>query len=100
LTNPDLKKAAELQWRFSVPLMLLTLTLVAVPLSRVNPRSGKYAKLLPAIVVYIIYANFMFVARDWVASGKIPPWLGMWWLHIAVALLGLFLIYRSQVKLS
>lgn len=100
LTNPDLKKAAELQWRFSVPLMLLTLTLVAVPLSRVNPRSGKYAKLLPAIVVYIIYANFMFIARDWVASGKIPSWLGMWWLHGAVALLGLFLIYRNQVKLS
>jgi lipopolysaccharide export system permease protein len=100
LNNPDLIKAAELQWRLSVPLMVLTLTLVGVPLSRVNPRAGKYAKLLPAIVLYIIYANFMFIARDWLISGKTPLWLGMWWIHLIVALLGLLLIWRNQVKLS
>jgi len=100
LNNPDLHKAAELQWRLSVPLMVLTLTLVAVPLSRVNPRAGKFAKLLPAIVLYIVYANFMFIVRDWLILGKIPVWLGVWWLHLSVALLGVFLIWRNQVKLS
>jgi len=100
LNNPDRQKAAELQWRLSVPLMVLTLTLVAVPLSRVNPRAGKYAKLLPAIVLYIIYANFMFIIRDWLIAGKIPVWLGVWWLHLAVALLGLLLIWRNQRTLS
>lgn len=100
LFNSDNRKAAELQWRFSVPLMVLTLTLVAVPLSRVNPRSGKYARLLPAILLYIVYANFMFVTRDWVAAGKIPQWLGMWWLHGAVLLLGLVLIWHNRKKLS
>lgn len=96
----DYAKAAELQWRLSIPLMVLTLTLVGVPLSRVNPRAGKYAKLLPALVVFIIYANFMFIARNWLASGKVPIWFGMWWLHVAVAILGLLLIWRNQVKLS
>lgn len=100
LSNPDRKKAAELQWRLSVPLMVLVLTLVAVPLSRVNPRAGKYAKLLPAIIIYILYANFMFIARDWLAAGKTPLWLGMWWIHLVVAGLGLLLIWRNQVKLS
>jgi lipopolysaccharide export system permease protein len=80
--------------------MVLTLTLVGVPLSRVNPRAGKYAKLLPAIVVYIIYANFMFVARDWLMAGAIPLWLGMWWLHLVLVLFGLLLLYRNKVKLS
>ncbi len=98
--NPDRAKAAELQWRISVPLMVLTLTLIGVPLSRVNPRAGKYAKLLPAIVLYILYANFMFIARDWLAAGKIPVWIGMWWLHVAIAAIGLLLIWRNQVKLS
>lgn len=92
------EKMAELQWRFSVPLMVLTLTFIAVPLSRLNPRSGKYAKLLPAILIYMIYANFMFVARGWVALGKVPTWLGVWWLHALMALLGLFLYWRHQVK--
>lgn len=98
LNNSNLQKAAELQWRISVALMVLTLTLVAVPLSRVNPRAGKYAKLLPAIVIYIVYANFMFVARDWLIAGKVPSWIGMWWIHIVVALLGGVLLWRSQVK--
>ncbi len=91
---------AELQWRFSIPLMVFVLTLIAVPLSRVNPRSGKFAKLLPAVVVYILYANLMFIVRDAIAHGKISVWVGMLGLHGSIALLGLFLIWRNQVKLA
>lgn len=100
LNNPDPVKAAELQWRLSVPLMILTLTLIGVPLSRVNPRTGKFSKLFPAVIIYIVYANFMFIARNWLAAGKIPLWLGMWWLHVVFALLGGFLIWRDRVKQS
>lgn len=100
LNNPDKAKAAELQWRFSVPLMVLSLTLIAVPLSRVNPRAGKFAKLLPAIVIYIIYANFMFIGRDAMIDGKVPVWIGMWWLHLAVFVLGLLLLWRQRVKMA
>lgn len=100
VNNTDRGKAAELQWRLSVPLMVLTLTLIAVPLSRINPRSGKYAKLFPAILIYIIYANLMFVGRNAVASGTIPQWLGLWWVHLLFAALGLLLIWRNQVKLA
>lgn len=94
--NSDLKKAAELQWRISIPLMVIPLTLVGVPLSRVSPRGGKYAKLLPAIVLCVAYANFMFIARDWIIAGKIPVWIGMWWLHLLVALFGLWLFWRNR----
>jgi lipopolysaccharide export system permease protein len=100
LNNTDRAKAAELQWRLSVPLMVLTLTLVAVPLSRINPRSGKYAKLFPAILIYILYANLMFIGRNAVVSGAVPQWIGLWWIHLLVAALGLFLIWRNQVKLA
>lgn len=95
-----LARMAELQWRFSIPLMVLVLTLIAVPLSRVDPRSGKFAKIFPAILIFIIYANFLFISRGWVATGKIPLWVGMWWLHLVFALLGGLLMWRSRVKLS
>ena len=78
--------------------MVLTLTLIAVPLSRVNPRSGKFARILPAILIYIVYANFMFVTRNWIIAGKLPVWIGMFGLHLIVALLGVFLIWRNQVR--
>lgn len=100
LNNSNRAKAAELQWRFSIPLMVLTLTLIGVPLSRVNSRTGKFAKLFPAVLIFIVYANFMFIARNWVALGKIPVWLGMWWLHLLFAVFGLILVWRDRVKLS
>ncbi|QMT59012.1 LPS export ABC transporter permease LptF [Legionella sp. PC997] len=98
--NESPAKAAELQWRISVPVMVFTLTLIAVPLSRINPRSGKYAKLLPAIIVYILYANFLFIGRDAMISGKTPQWMGLWWVHLIIGLFGLFLIWRDRVKLA
>jgi lipopolysaccharide export system permease protein len=100
LSQADPLRSAELQWRLSVPLMVMVLTLVAVPLSRVNPRVGKYANLLPAIVILLVYANFMFVTRGWLAAGKIPVWLGMWWLHGLIALIGLLLFWRNRVRLA
>lgn len=98
--NANTAKAAELQWRFSIPIMVLTLTLIAVPLSRINPRSGKYAKLLPAIIIYILYANLLFIGRDAMVLGKTPQWMGIWWVHLIVAAFGLFLIWRNQSKLA
>jgi lipopolysaccharide export system permease protein len=100
LNNPDRVKATELQWRLSVPIMVFTLTLIAVPLSRVNPRVGKFARLMPAVLIYILYANLMFFARDAMMQGRLPTWLGMWWLHGLAALLGLFLLWRNKVTFS
>jgi lipopolysaccharide export system permease protein len=100
LNNPNLEKAAELQWRFSIPLMVFILTLIAIPLCRVSPRAGKFAKLLPAILIYIVYANLMFIARDALVSGKTPFYLGMWWIHLPFLLLGIFLLWRHWVKLA
>lgn len=86
--------AAELQWRFALPISVLLLAMVAVPLSRVQPRRGRYAQLIPAMLIYIVYADFMFVAQAWMQKGKIPPWLGMWWVHGFLLLVGLILLGR------
>jgi len=93
-------KAAELQWRFSIPLMVMVLTLVAVPLSRVNPRAGKYARLLPAIILFIAYANLMFITRDAVAAGKLPLGLAIIGLHGSMVLIGVGLMWRNRKKPS
>lgn len=93
-------KHAELAWRFSIPLMVMILTVVGVPLSRVNPRAGKYARLLPAILLFILYADLMFVARDAIAGNKLPWWLAMGGLHGSVLLVGLGLMWRSRVRFT
>lgn len=90
------KAQAEWQWRISVPLMIPILTLLAIPLSYVRPREGRYAKLLPAILVYAAYANTMFVARNWVEDGKVPYYIGMWWLPFIMLTVALCLWFNRR----
>lgn len=77
--NPS--KAAELQWRFSIGILTFLLAILAVPFSRVRPRQGRYLALLPAVLIYIVYINLLFIARHWVEQGQVPIQVGMWWVH-------------------
>jgi lipopolysaccharide export system permease protein len=84
----ELTHMAELQWRISLILLIPVLTLMAVPLSRVSPRQGRFAKLVPAVLLYIAYFSLLLVSRDLTASGDIPAVLGQWWVHVVFLLLG------------
>ena len=90
----DPRDVAELQWRFSAPLSLLILAFIAVPLSHVNPRQGRYGKLVIGVLLYVIYANLLGVAQTWTADGTVSPRLGLWWVHLAFAALALWLAAR------
>jgi lipopolysaccharide export system permease protein len=95
LESPAPADRAELQWRISLPLSLIVLGLLAVPLSRASPREGRYARLGIGLLIYIVYANMMSIASAWVERGVLAEWLGMWWVHGAVALLALFMLARE-----
>ena len=83
---------AELQWRISSPLSLFVLALLAVPLSRSRPREGRYARLGMGILVYVTYLNLLSIARAWVEREQAPDWLGVWWVHVSLGLLGVVLL--------
>lgn len=89
LGSSEYKDIAELQWRISAPLAVLLLALLSVPLSRIDVRSGRYSKVAVGIVVYIAYFNLLGIAQAWLESGKLPPWIGLWWVHIIIALVAL-----------
>lgn len=86
---------AQLQFRASTPLMALVLTLLAVPLSRLRPRQGRYARVGFAIVAYFVYSNLLSAAKVWVDKGDLPPQVGVWWVHLAALALGLYLVVRQ-----
>lgn len=79
-TSP--KDRAELQWRLSLPLLAIVVALLAVPLARVNPRQGRYLKLLPAILLYMAYLGLLMACRGAVDRGHIPPAIGIWPIHL------------------
>jgi len=86
---------AEFQWRCSIPIMTFILALIAVPISRANNRTSRYIKLAPAILLYIIYGNFMFLSRTWLRNGTTSHLLGMWWIHIVMFFCALILIINQ-----
>ena len=90
---------AELQWRLSLPLLVFVVTLLAVPLSKVNPRQGRFLKLLPAIFLYMAYLGLLIAARGALDKGRLPTGLGLWWVHGIFLAIGLLLLYWERLSL-
>ena len=89
----------ELLWRFGMPVSALILALLAIPLSFVNPRAGRSANMLIAILLYAIYSNLMSVSQAWVAQGKLSFWVGLWAAHGLMLIPLAILFYRRMVIL-
>jgi len=71
---------AQLHWRLSLPVLCVVVTLLAVPLSRVNPRQGRYARLLPSILLYLIYITMLTSMRSKLEKDGYPP-VALWAVH-------------------
>ena len=93
LNSRDPLARAELQWRFVAPLMVLLLAVLAVPLSRLRPRQGRYARIWLAIALYFVYFSLASSARVWLEKGVVPAVFGLWWVHALVVLAALALLW-------
>ncbi len=98
--SSDASRIAELQWRFSLVLLAPILTLMAVPLSRVSPRQGRFAKLVPAVLLYILYFGLLLTSCDLVAENRLSPVIGVWWVHLLFTAVGWFLFTEKHLALS
>jgi lipopolysaccharide export system permease protein len=89
LGSSDPRDVAELQWRYSLPLAVFALTVLAVPLARTRPRQGRYGTMAAALLAYILYSNLLAAARGAVAQGQVGAIPGIWWVHVLVFVVGL-----------
>jgi lipopolysaccharide export system permease protein len=86
------EQRAELHWRIATPLMCLVLALIAVPLARLRPRQGRYARVWVALLIFLLYSQLISVGKVMIAHGKVPQVLGLWWTHAVVVALALLII--------
>lgn len=73
MEDDSVEAKAELHWRFALIFATPLMALIAVPLSNVNPRQGRYAKLFPALLIYLIYFLSQSSLKSAGASGKLDP---------------------------
>ena len=74
----------ELQWRQSMAISVLLLALLAAPLSKSKPRQSRFARMLIAIVLYILYYILLSVSRTEVRQELA---MSMWWVPGLLSLL-------------
>ncbi len=84
---------ASLHYRIGLFLLVPIIVVMAFPLSHIPPRKGRYGKVLPAIILYMVYYTTLITARKWMEQGVTPMWLGLWWLHALFLSIGLLLMY-------
>jgi lipopolysaccharide export system permease protein len=98
LGDPTPHNIAELHWRIALPLSVILMALFAVPLSFVNPRSGRSWNLVLAVLAYALYNNLLSIFQAWTAQEKIPLWVGIWPVHLAVVAALAFLLSRQMLS--
>ena len=98
--STDLHDRAELQWRLAMPVSALILAVLAIPLSRVDPRQGKYARLLFAILLYTLYRQLLSTSKNWVAGGDLSTFPGMWTVHFICFVMAMFFYVRGAENTS
>jgi lipopolysaccharide export system permease protein len=94
LQNMTPPHIAELEWRIGLPLSALVLSLLAIPLSYVNPRAGRSINLISAMVIYMFYNNMISVTNSWVGRGKLDPVVGLWGIHLFMFAVMLAMFYH------
>ena len=94
IENPTHLNLSELSWRLGLPISALVLAFMAIPLSAVNPRTGRFFNVLLAIFLYMIYSNLISIFQAWLAKGNLKPVLGMFGVHVAMTVLLVVLVYR------
>lgn len=96
LKNPTSQNLAELHWRLALPISVILLALVAIPLSFVNPRSGRSLNLVSGLLIYMIYSSLLSTFQAWVSQGKLSANIGLWPVHGGFLLLVIFLYYKRN----
>jgi lipopolysaccharide export system permease protein len=99
LANLNSFNLSELLWRIALPVMSLTLMLLAIPLSFVNPRGGRSFNVAFALLLWITYENLIKVVQEMTKQGRLSFMLAWWPIHAVVILLIVFL-FSWRLKMN
>jgi lipopolysaccharide export system permease protein len=88
---------AELGWRLALPWSVFLAAVLAIPLSQVSPRQGRYIKLFPAIILFASAIITLMAIKTRVGKDQLSAW-GFVAVVVAYLMLGLFLSRRQRLS--
>jgi lipopolysaccharide export system permease protein len=90
----------ELSWRLGLPLAALVLSVLAIPLSFVNPRAGRSMNLVLALLIYMVYSNLLSIMQASIAQSRVDFAIGVWGVHMGMLVVLFVLFYRRLAVFS
>tara|TARA_B100001750_G_scaffold237216_1_gene242046 strand:+ start:2465 stop:3502 length:1038 start_codon:yes stop_codon:yes gene_type:complete len=84
----------DFTWKISMPLLTVIAVFLALPLSRVSPRKSRYSRVLPCVLVFLIYLGLLLLVKGWLDEGKILFSSSLLLIHFCFFLLGLYFMSR------
>ena len=90
------KDRAELYWRLGLPIMVIVIGLLALPISNVRPRQGRYARIPIALGLFFLYLNAGISLQSWMERHAASGVAMFWALHGALLLVAVWAVARSQ----
>lgn len=85
---------AELGFRASLPLVILLALILALPLSEVRPRQGRWIRLIPAIILFVTSVLILMSLKGSIAKGKSSVWLYLLVISL-YTLFGFYLYHKN-----
>jgi len=95
MASDEPKDRAEFAWRTAVPVMAFVLMVLAVPLARLRPRQGRFARVGYAVLAYFLYSNMLAAVRVWIQKDSAGGQLGLWWVHLVPLALAAWLLWSE-----
>ena len=91
--NPE--HVGELHWRIAMPVLTLVGGFVAFGVARVKPRAGRFGKVLPALLLFVLYYVLLVFGRTAIEDHEQLRVFGLWPVHAVMALWGGWLLHRT-----
>lgn len=89
LADPSPRNLAELSWRLGLALAAFNCVLIALAVTRVNPRVGRSAGLVFALAAFATYYNLIGAGQSWIERQRIGLGAFLLLLHGSIALAAL-----------
>ncbi|MDG1066456.1 MAG: LPS export ABC transporter permease LptF [Luminiphilus sp.] len=98
LSSDNPRKRATLWWRISLPFLVPVSVVIALALSKTDARRGRYARLGPALTLFLAYFLALTQARSLMESGSGA--VTMLATHLIFSLVALVLLYWESISLG
>jgi len=92
--NP--KNRGELALRFGLIFAAINCVLFGLATTKVNPRAGRSAGIIFALLAFTVYYNLLTIGQNWIGRGRINLWAFLVLLHGGIFVLSLVWLALRQ----